>query len=78
MHTNFSFRLALSSPQPEDDWDGHRGLIHEVVLEKYLRDHANPAAAEYYLCGPPMMIKSCTRMLAEIGVPTQQIAYDEF
>ena len=77
-HANFSFNLALSSPLPEDEWDGHRGFIHEVVLEKYLRDHASPAAAEYYLCGPPMMIKACTKMLAEIGVRTQQIAYDEF
>ena len=37
-----------------------------------------PRAAEYYLCGPPMMIKACTRMLASLGVPEQQIAYDEF
>lgn len=34
--------------------------------------------AEYYLCGPPMMIKACTRMLADLGVPPHQIAYDEF
>ena len=37
----------------------------------YLNSHANPAAVEYYLCGPPMMIKACTRMLAELGVPEQ-------
>jgi len=49
-----------------------------VVLEKYLREHANPEGVEYYLCGPPMMIKACTRMLAEIGVPAHHIAYDEF
>jgi len=78
MHSNFSFNLALSSPQPEDDWDGNRGLIHEVLLERYLRDHANPATAEYYLCGPPMMIKACNKMLAALGIPTHQIAYDEF
>ena len=30
---------------------------------------ANPEAVEYYLCGPPMMIKACTKMLAAIGVP---------
>jgi Na+-transporting NADH:ubiquinone oxidoreductase subunit F len=77
-HHNFAFHLALSSPLPEDDWTGHLGFIHEVVLEKYLREHANPESAEYYLCGPPMMIKACTRMLAEIGVPAHHIAYDEF
>jgi Na+-transporting NADH:ubiquinone oxidoreductase subunit NqrF len=33
---------------------------------------------EYYLCGPPMMIRACTRMLAAHGVPDAQVAYDEF
>lgn len=78
MHHNFSFHLALSSPQPEDDWPGHVGFIHKVVLDQYLRHHAHPESVEYYLCGPPMMIKACTRMLAALEVPTHQIAYDEF
>ncbi|MGA2207668.1 MAG: NADH:ubiquinone reductase (Na(+)-transporting) subunit F [Terracidiphilus sp.] len=77
-HKNFSFHLALSSPLAEDNWTGHVGMIHEVVLEQYLRDHPNPEAVEYYLCGPPMMIKACNRMLESIGVPAGQIAYDEF
>ncbi|HEY4357333.1 MAG TPA: NADH:ubiquinone reductase (Na(+)-transporting) subunit F [Acidobacteriaceae bacterium] len=77
-HRNFVFHPALSSPLPEDDWTGHVGFIHQVVLEQYLRNHAHPEAVEYYLCGPPMMIKACTKMLAAIGVPAHQIAYDEF
>ena len=77
-HHNFSFHVALSSPQPEDNWQGHVGFIHEVVLDQYLRDHAHPESLEYYLCGPPMMIKACNRMLAALEVPTHQIAYDEF
>jgi Na+-transporting NADH:ubiquinone oxidoreductase subunit F len=77
-HPNFAFHLALSSPLAEERWSGLLGFIHEVVLEKYLRDHANPASAEYYLCGPPLMIKACKKMLSELGVPVHQIAYDEF
>jgi len=77
-HPNFAFHLALSSPLSEDDWTGHSGFIHEVVYEKHLNQHANPTAVEYYLCGPPMMIKACTKMLEKSGVPSQQIAYDEF
>jgi Na+-transporting NADH:ubiquinone oxidoreductase subunit F len=75
---NFTFHPALSSPLPEDNWTTHCGFIHEVVLEKYLRGHANPGAIEYYLCGPPMMIKACTQMLDGLGVPSSRIAYDEF
>ncbi|MGB7266642.1 MAG: NADH:ubiquinone reductase (Na(+)-transporting) subunit F [Terracidiphilus sp.] len=77
-HPNFSFHLALSSPLEVDNWTGHVGFIHEVVLEQYLRDHKNPETTEFYLCGPPMMIKACNRMLKSIGVPEAQIAYDEF
>lgn len=77
-HPNFSFHLALSAPLPEDAWTGDTGFIHDVVLEKHLRGHENPRAVEYYLCGPPMMIKSCTKMLAGLGVSPGQIAYDEF
>jgi MocE subfamily Rieske [2Fe-2S] domain protein len=77
-HPNFDFHLALSSPLPEDDWEGLQGFIHEVVLDRHLKDHPNPKAVEFYLCGPPMMVKACTKMLADLGVPANQIAYDEF
>ena len=77
-HPNFAFHLALSQPLPEDEWTGHLGFIHEVVLDNYLASHPNPKAVEYYLCGPPMMIKACTKMLADLGVPANQIAFDEF
>lgn len=78
LHPNFAFHLALSSPLPEDHWSGLGGFIHEVVLDHHLKNHPNPKAVEYYLCGPPMMIKACTKMLADLGVPAHQIAYDEF
>lgn len=77
-HSNFSFHLALSSPLPTDEWQGHTGFIHEVVFEQYLKQHPNPCAVEYYLCGPPQMIKACNRLLEKLGVPQGQIAFDEF
>jgi MocE subfamily Rieske [2Fe-2S] domain protein len=77
-HSSFSFHLALSSPLPEDGWNGPTGFIHEVVLQKHLEAHPEPDSVEFYLCGPPMMIKACTRMLADLGVPAERIAYDEF
>jgi len=77
-HGNFSFHPALSSPLPEDSWHGPVGFIHEVVLERYLRHHQDVRAVEFYLCGPPMMVKACRKMLAELGVSASQIACDEF
>jgi len=77
-HSNFRFELALSEPLPEDEWDGHAGFIHHVVEDQYVKDHPDLSAVEFYLCGPPQMIKACTGMLAEHGVDASQIAYDEF
>ena len=53
-------------------------MIHEVVLEQYLKSHEHPRAVEYYLCGPPLMIKACMKMLQGLGVDAGQIAFDEF
>jgi len=77
-HQNFDFHLALSDPLDEDHWEGPTGFIHEVVYFNYLKDHPNIKAVEFYLCGPPMMVKACTKMLDELGVSPEQIAYDEF
>lgn len=77
-HSNFNFQLARSSPLEEDNWVGNKGFIHEVVFENYLKDHQNIKAVEFYLCGPPAMIKACTKMLKELGVSDEQIAFDEF
>jgi Na+-transporting NADH:ubiquinone oxidoreductase subunit F len=78
LNHNFSFHIALSSPLPDDNWTGHTGLIHEVLHVNYLARHSDPTVPEYYLCGPPMMIKACLRLLGEVGVPRQHISYDEF
>lgn len=77
-HSNFHFHLALSSPLPEDAWNGPTGFIHDIVLDLHLHGHPNLRAVEFYLCGPPMMIKACTTMLADLGVPANHISYDEF
>jgi len=75
---NFEWHLALSEPLPEDDWDGYTGFIHQVVLDNYLKDHPAPEDIEYYLCGPPMMLKACMHMLDELGVEPENIAFDDF
>ena len=77
-HANFSFHAALSSPLPTEEWTGPTGFIHEVVFENHLKNHQNLNAVEFYLCGPPMMIKACSKMLADLGVEPWQIAFDEF
>ena len=75
---NFKFNIALSSPLPEDNWNGYVGNIHEVLFENYLKNHPEPEEIEYYLCGPPMMTQSVLAMLDNLGVPADNILYDDF
>ena len=75
---NFTFNIALSEPLPEDNWDGHTGFIHQVVLDNYLNDHPEPEEVEYYLCGPPIMNESVLSMLDNLGVPEENIDLDDF
>ena len=77
-HENFSWHVALSDPQEEDNWNGLTGFIHLVVLENYLKDHPNPEDCEYYMCGPPMMAQSVQNMLEDLGVEPENIAFDDF
>jgi Na+-transporting NADH:ubiquinone oxidoreductase subunit F len=77
-HPNFSFHIALSEPKPEDHWTGDVGFIHNVIFENYLKNHPEPEEIEYYLCGPPMMISAVLKMLDELGVPKENILFDDF
>jgi len=75
---NFSFHLALSDPQPEDNWDGLIGFIHQVLYDRYLKDHPAPEDVNYYICGPPMMTKCVLDMLDDLGVEPENIHFDDF
>ena len=85
---NFKFYIALDNPLPEDEWkvkedmegegDGFKGYIMSVLNEQYLRHHAEPEEIEYYFCGPPAMNASVIKSLDELGVPEENIAFDDF
>lgn len=75
---NFKFTIGLSEPLPDDKWDGPVGFIHQVIFDNYLIKHPEPEDIEYYLCGPPMMNSSVNKMLYDLGVPDEMIAFDDF
>ncbi len=77
-YPNFHYYVALSDPQPEDNWTGPTGFIHQAVENLYLKDHEAPEEIEYYMCGPPMMLSAVNNMLYNLGVEKEMIAFDEF
>ncbi len=75
---NFQYNIALSEPLAEDNWTGYTGFIHNVLFENYLKNHPEPEDLEYYICGPPMMNAAVFKMLDDLGVPPENIAFDDF
>jgi len=77
-YDNFSWHVALSEPEPKDNWSGHTGFIHKIILDEYLDRHPAPEDCEYYLCGPPLMVKAVLATLDNLGVDAESIHYDDF
>ena len=75
---NFTFNLALSEPLPEDNWTGMTGFIHQVLYDNYLSKLEEPEEIEYYFCGPPMMNDAVIKLLDDLGIPPENIAFDDF
>jgi Na+-transporting NADH:ubiquinone oxidoreductase subunit F len=85
---NFKFYISLDNPLPEDNWvekvsidspgDGFKGFIMPVLEQQYLKNHPEPEEIEYYFCGPPMMNQSVLVALDKLGVPNENISFDDF
>ena len=78
---NFKFYLALDRPDPAADAAGVAytpGFVHQVMLEKYLKDHESPEDIQFYMCGPGPMSAAVNNMLYNLGVEPSQIHYDNF
>jgi len=75
---NFKFHVALSEPKEEDKWRGNTGFIHQVIYDEYLVKLEEPEEIEYYLCGPPLMNAAVLKMLYDLGIPDEMIAFDDF
>jgi Na+-transporting NADH:ubiquinone oxidoreductase subunit F len=77
-HENFEWHLVLSNPKEVDQWQGPTGWVHNALRQEYLEKHPAPEDIEYYLCGPPAMIDSVQKMLADLGVEPENILFDDF
>ena len=78
---NFKFYLALDRPDPAADAAGVKytaGFVHNVMYETYLKEHETPEDIKYFMCGPPMMVASVNNLLDSLGVPPENVLYDNF
>ena len=71
---NFRFVPALSDCGEDEQWEGERGLITDVVE----RCEAELSEVDAYLCGPPPMVDAAIGLLERKGVPDSRVYYDKF
>ena len=67
---NFHMHLSLDRQDPKADELGvkyYTGFAVNCIRDTYLKDHDAPEDCEYYLCGPPMLIKTVTDYLDSLG-----------
>ncbi len=71
-HDFFRFTPVLS--EPDADWSGASGWVHEQVLKEY----PSPSGHEIYMAGPPVMIVAAREALRKAGVADDAMYYDAF
>ncbi len=73
---NPKLRVAVTISKAEGtDWKGARGRITKEWLTQTV---PNLASRRIHLCGPPAMMDSTKAMLAELGVPADQMKTEAF
>ncbi|MBU0500705.1 MAG: CDP-6-deoxy-delta-3,4-glucoseen reductase [Gammaproteobacteria bacterium] len=71
-HANFRYTPVLS--EPDSDWAGRTGWVHEAVLE----DSPDMSSFDLYMAGPPPMIRSARDRFAAAGLGHDHMFYDSF
>ncbi|MEX0384964.1 CDP-6-deoxy-delta-3,4-glucoseen reductase [Spiribacter pallidus] len=73
-HEGIQYTPVLSEPQPDDDWQGAVGFVHEQVV----REHPDLSGFDVYMSGPPPMINAAREAFTEAGLPADRLYYDSF
>jgi NAD(P)H-flavin reductase len=66
----------IACSKPDANWQYDVGLVTESFLNQMANEDLT--VYDYYLCGPPPMIKAMTAILCERGVDAYQILREEF
>ena len=79
---NFKFYLTLDRPDPVADEKGVKytaGFVAPEMGRLYLNEHETPEDIHYFMCGPPMLVKTVENLLDSLGVDLEtNLHYDNF
>lgn len=72
---NLSYVPVVSDAQPDDQWTGRTGFVHQAVLQ----DHPDLSGHEVYACGAPIVVESAQKDYTEkAGLPAEAFFADAF
>jgi CDP-4-dehydro-6-deoxyglucose reductase len=72
---NFSYVPVISGAQPEDNWQGRSGYVHQAVIA----DLPDLSGYQVYACGAPVMVESAkTDFVTRCGLPEEEFYADAF
>ncbi|PPE73338.1 CDP-6-deoxy-delta-3,4-glucoseen reductase [Solimonas fluminis] len=71
-HAGLRYTPVLSDP--DADWQGERGFVHEALLRAYPRLDGH----EIYMSGPPVMVRSGKDAFIAAGLDADHLFYDSF
>lgn len=71
-HALFRYTPVLS--EPDADWQGESGFVHEAVLRAHPRLEGHAA----YLSGPPAMVRAGKDAFVAAGLDADHLYYDSF
>ena len=79
---NFKFYLTLDRPDPVADEKGVKytaGFVAPEMGRLYLNEHEAPEDIQYFMCGPPMLVKAVENLLDSLGVDLEtNLHFDNF
>ncbi len=71
----FTYTPVISDAQPEDQWQGRTGFVHQAVMA----DHADMANFQVYACGAPVMVNAARNdFSSRCQLPEEEFFADSF
>ena len=71
---NLRYVPVVSDAQPEDQWTGRTGFVHQAVLQ----DTPDLSGHQVYACGAPVVVASAQRDYLAAGLPADEFYADAF
>lgn len=71
---NLRYVPVVSDAQPEDQWTGRTGFVHQAVLQ----DTPDLSGHQVYACGAPVVVASAQRDYLAAGLPEEEFFADAF